>query len=560
MSTLCESEFSQVHCAVGNALKRIFNAVVDRNMFNTQQDYLLVKKMVQELNNLLQLKYQLSWIYILDVIRNLFDLFRNIRVDQSHEIVIPLISRLADVYQSIEMNVIEVSPEIHISFGDAIGSAIKFSGLSRFLKTVPIHSTNGVIDDREWIFNLLHKHLKLIPCHLVEFGNTILPLIGKCNLAIKATSPSFSPSQVKLVHTRMMQLWSLLPDFFQHSIPADIGPCFPKLAIIMEEIFNEEVYCDIVPHVVVTLHLLAKEVVGQPQQLAAVSPYCGTFLPLLLKTVETMDIGDPRFPSAVECIGSWAKISTPTLVTAISKKLLQLLLTAGDGNAVWMSVMLVVIPYLSDSLIVLLFKTVRPLLSLSEREEALSLQKRAYQVLDSLLTTHPEVLHRFESRFDILQLVSESLLTCHVSSRNMRFRCIETLMAGMSDEEVNLTAELILGEVLICQKDSNKKSRDGAINIMRIIVNRIDPNELVMKLCSALVAETSLMRSAAVTGFCLLLLEKRDNEEVVDQCRQLIPSVCLLLQEETADQSKAVKFTFHMINKYIHKYIHAYIQ
>ena len=62
------------------------------------------------------------------------------------------------------------------------------------------------------------------------------------------------------------------------------------------------------------------------------------------------------------------------------------------------------------SMVTLLYRTVRPLLSVNE---SISLQKRAYYVLDSLLKSHEAYLTTSsESRVQMLALVSDSLLTC----------------------------------------------------------------------------------------------------------------------------------------------------
>ena len=70
-----------------------------------------------------------------------------------------------------------------------------------------------------------------------------------------------------------------------------------------------------------------------------------------------------------------------------------------------------IIPHMSETMVSLLYRTVRPLLSVNE---SVSLQKRAYNVLDSLLKHHGNILTATESRMDILGLIVESLLTCQV--------------------------------------------------------------------------------------------------------------------------------------------------
>ena len=98
--------------------------------------------------------------------------------------------------------------------------------------------------------------------------------------------------------------------------------------------------------------------------------------------------------------------------------------------------------------------------------DVLSLQKRAYSVLQALLTAHKGSVAKFEPaspspRLAVLGLISESLLSSHVSSRHLRFRCMESLLDGIAGDELSEAASLVLGEALICLKDANKKSRDG---------------------------------------------------------------------------------------------------
>ena len=82
-----------------------------------------------------------------------------------------------------------------------------------------------------------------------------------------------------------------------------------------------------------------------------------------------------------------------------------------DAASVWMAVVQAIIPHMSETMVSLLYRTVRPLLSVNE---SVSLQKRAYNVLDSLLKHHGNILTATESRMDILGLIVESLLTCQV--------------------------------------------------------------------------------------------------------------------------------------------------
>eukprot|EP00607_Mallomonas_marina_P010768 CAMPEP_0182422768 /NCGR_PEP_ID=MMETSP1167-20130531/8548_1 /TAXON_ID=2988 /ORGANISM="Mallomonas Sp, Strain CCMP3275" /LENGTH=135 /DNA_ID=CAMNT_0024601105 /DNA_START=22 /DNA_END=426 /DNA_ORIENTATION=- len=135
-------------------------------------------------------------------------------------------------------------------------------------------------------------------------------------------------------------------------------------------------------------------------------------------------------------------------------------------------------------MVTLLFRTIRPLLSV---QESLSLQKRAYLVLEAMLQQHSEILHESETRLSILSVMSDSLLLSHVSARHMRLRCIEVLLKEMNEDEVNQACSTVLGEVLICQKDANKKTRDSAVAVLRLLTKRIPPSQLFPQLCSGVV-------------------------------------------------------------------------
>ena len=86
----------------------------------------------------------------------------------------------------------------------------------------------------------------------------------------------------------------------------------------------------------------------------------------------------------------------------------------------------------------ILYKTVKPLLSV---HETVSSQKRAYGILDAVLDVHGEaVLYQMEPAQGILAVVCDSLMTCHVSARNMRLRCMERLVAHLAGEPVSAGA------------------------------------------------------------------------------------------------------------------------
>merc|ERR1719223_1476567 len=97
---------------------------------------------------------------------------------------------------------------------------------------------------RQWMMNVLHNHLKQHRCYLAEFGMNIFPLAGECSRALKAAlasssskkrcaAGSYAPAQLKAARNRVLQLWSLLPDFCM-LVPLDTAASFPKLVKILQ--------------------------------------------------------------------------------------------------------------------------------------------------------------------------------------------------------------------------------------------------------------------------------------------------------------------------------------
>ena len=47
---------------------------------------------------------------------------------------------------------------------------------------------------------------------------------------------------------------------------------------------------------------------------------------------------------------------------------------------------------------------------------------------------------------------------------------------------------------------------------------------------------SAVMRSAAVTGLCLLMLEQRTERDLMQAAADLVPTVCLLLRDQVNNQ------------------------
>lgn len=405
---MCESEFVQVHCSVGAALKRILAVTLDNStvtahiqrenavvVVTSQKDASsLVSSLVKVVESLLHLKLQLSWQFTLDVVRNTFDSFRSFGAPSNPRIsavLSSLVVRLADINQALESLTIQLPGDIVLALENALGSALRCFGVEQFLKLVPLVSSSSSPEQvREWVVKLLQKFTKQMPCLLSDFALRILPVAGQCKKQIlkleQQPQSSKVASQIEALHDRINQLWSLLPSFCTYCTPPDLQSSFPKLATIFVGVFNDDKFQSLVPHILTTLASLATlagdqissgmsalSLSSSPQS-AILQQHANTFLPLMMKYIEGIDIGDWRFKISLNCFSLWIDLSSPSLRVNIAKKLLQLILTStadpstsGKAAATWLTLLVAFIPRMTEDMVVFVYKAVRPLLLMNVR-------------------------------------------------------------------------------------------------------------------------------------------------------------------------------------------------
>ena len=346
----CETEFTQIHCAVGSALKRLITGCLQGMSVSGSSGGTLIK-VVQAVETLLQLKYQHSWLYVMDAIRSLFDRFKS---DEAKTVLHNLISKLADLYQAICNSALQVDAGVEVALGDTLGSALRSCGFTNFLTIVPLRDAMsplyvGIDVSREWILKILHSNLKMMRCRLADFGSTVLPIASACSQAVLHPQRfALSESTVRDVRNRMLQLWSLFPEFISAG-PSDVTESFPKLVKILEAAMKDENYPELLPHIVVGLTHLAKGARDRcypdftpsaltsgrdTPELATLRNYAHVFVPAVLTYLEGSSVGDNRFQTGVQFIAAWAGASPPALLVAVSKKLLQLLLTSTGTDCI----------------------------------------------------------------------------------------------------------------------------------------------------------------------------------------------------------------------------------
>jgi ribosomal RNA-processing protein 12 len=99
----------------------------------------------------------------------------------------------------------------------------------------------------------------------------------------------------------------------------------------------------------------------------------------------------------------------------------------------------------------------------------------------------------------------------------------------------------VIPETLLCLKDSNGKTRDGAYQLLLSLASRGDIVEFVKVIVAALGAKTSHMRSAVVMALSRIVFELGwENDEFHALLPDLLKTVLVLIDEGSREVAKSV--------------------
>jgi len=169
-------------------------------------------------------------------------------------------------------------------------------------------------------------------------------------------------------------------------------------------------------------------------------------------------------------------------------------------------------------------------------------QKRAFKLLEILSKkVHSSFLPEMLAILDEIQLVE-------TSSKLGKLSCILTILEKMEYsvegmEEIVQIVQKIMPEVLIVLKESNKKARKVAINIIKFLAGKFQEHEAASLFASlvtaGLAAKTSLMKSATILGMAQVIKESHagDDPNFVWETTSI---VLLMIKEKNREIFKAV--------------------
>lgn len=197
---------------------------------------------------------------------------------------------------------------------------------------------------------------------------------------------------------------------------------------------------------------------------------------------------------------------------------------------------------LDDDSVSLLYRAVRPLVRSDEHDSRV--QKRAYKVLAEICEKHKDFVTSEERLNEMTELMVDSIVTCQVSARNMRLKCMTYIVQGFDSSNQTHMAVIpkIMGEVLLCLKDSNAKTREAAYQLLlEMAVARDDMTDYFKIILAALGAKTTHMRSAAVMAISRLTFEyARDDATVQSLLPSLMQTVAFLFDDSSREVTKSV--------------------
>ena len=544
----CETEAGDVHEAACLAMRLSLASVADTSSLSNPQDQISVTEALAAVGKLLEYRYQRAWSVCLPFLGSLFIHFRQ----EAGGLLDPLLKKLAFLRDAVATS----SPELVKPFEACVASAIEGMGIERVLEVLPLLDTTSAASKdttpaagtaarrAAWLLPLLASHGKREPGRLAYFQGTLLELARQSHEVVVAETAS--AKQLQLHRQRVLQIWGLLPAFCSH--PLDIqdgfGPLAPALANALQDARYPELLFTVCQGLQVLLQSVQEAAAGPKREadLVVLSATSKKFLPTLFNILDGCDLEDSvsgaKVKALSDTISAYALVAPPAFVGGLFKKLVQKMLVAtqededgmeeedGGGKkkkpsassspsnhkaVILCELALALVPSLDAAGIALLYRIIRPLIRL---DRDVALQKRAYRVLGALCEHHGDrFLGQADTRKELVPVLTDSLLTCHVSARQMRLRVLGALVKtldGNDPAQWDMLAGLV-GEVLLCLKDANGKAREAAYQVLTAMaqVKEEEENleEFSQVVLAALAAETPHMRSAAVLALAHLVFE-----------------------------------------------------
>jgi len=505
----------------------------------------------------------------------------------SHEMVPEMVDTLLDLRDESSYDV-----NSQRAVETAVGSLIEGVGIEEFWKWVEWtpsstdpskkNTSNEAINlDYNWLLPVMKTatgaSLGQRP-HLEFFQTNILGLARQCASMVAKTKDKDK------YDSWVVGLWSLFPIFCQR--PVDLVEHIEKLTPTLVKAMEDKRYPHILGLVCAGLETLAvntKEkiemeegTVSEETQREAdvMSKTAVLLLPVLFKNVERLHAGPSRTATdemdveeeeeapeqgpvdsnlsqkTCQAIARLASLAPSQFLHKLFKKVMRRLLEASQSESsesdklcslLTLSQALVASKALDESSVSLLYRTMKPMIR--NDENGSKVQKQSYKVLTEICRCHHTYVSEPETLKELIELLTGSAVTSQVTARSVRLKCMAFLVNGFEDGTLN-DADVITkmtGEVLLCLKDSKGKTRDHAYEVLLALAKASgNLTEFLRVIMSALAAETTHMRSAAVMAASRLVFEyAREDTSIQAALPSLLQTVLILFDEQSREVVKS---------------------
>lgn len=516
-------------------------------------------QVLQALTLLLENRFQQNWPAIFPAIGRIFG---SVRTSHVH-LLCPLLEGLLLLHDSVDSATSFTSSAASELIEATVNEALAVIGPETFLRHVPLgdNITDDVIaPNKAWCLKALRVNVREVRCSLRHFHECVLQMVAR--LEQRTTSVSGQPTLVKVAQVRILQLWSLLPAYCMN--PADLVEALPLLEARLIHAVTATGF--LFPELLYVICRALRNLAGSrangetvmrmwsADERSAFGQLAQSMMPMLFRVVG-LGLTRTAIQPVLDTLAVLSSFASTIFIGALFKKVLQALLestiagggaTDGEGRpqdqaVIMCELAITLIPNLTETTIHLLYNAIKPMLAL---DVSAAFQKRCYKILFSICHHFPEFVLERERLFELVQLLTASLLTCHVAARQMRLRCLVRIVEGFDKANpVHMEAiPSIVGEVILCTKDSNGKAREVAYDLLLLLADRSgSTRHFIEIITAALAARTPHMRSAAVLSLTRLvaILGSKDRE-LQELIPKLLSTVLVLIHERAREVVKAV--------------------
>ncbi|KAG7353945.1 NUC173 domain containing protein [Nitzschia inconspicua] len=433
-----------------------------------------------------------------------------------------------------------------------------------------------------WVFNIMKgSTVQRSKTLMAFFQNEVLPLARSFDMMASRGGPCS-----EMYQNLVVDLWSLFPVFC--CFPGDSDQILPHLAPTIVKAMNDERYPELIQITCKGLDVLfngifqrkgnfhdvieCEEGASTKNEVDVLGMVTLKLLPSLFKLLESiyekseekfgceaMDTDDPKKDDGTgivvaNCITAVARFAPKDMGRNLFSMLLQRMLQTSQEkdcksickmcSLLSLARALVISESLEESSIILLYRVLKPLIRTDST--VARVQKLAYKLLCDVCKIHHSIFADSSDFTEILELLASSSATSQISSRYMRLKCLKIVMEGLHNSArganyQRLTFPLV-GETLLCLKDSNAKTRDVAYKLL-LAICRIhdDPQGFIQTVTAAIGSSTPHMRSAAVMGLARLVFEiAPDVAEVQTMVPALLTTVLILSDDPSREVTKSM--------------------